>query len=116
MADAMNLHAVVKNRGWAVFALADGHSDNTAYETYDDALRSTKWNRDNYLYLQIPAGGVNDPAEMQACLDYARALNKAGCRLPDPRDFDNSARDFPFHQPPVLRQDWARQIRNLTKR
>jgi len=116
MADAMNLHAVAKSKGWAVFALADGRSDNTAYETYDDALRSKRWNRDRYLYLQIPAGGVNDPAEMQGCLDYARALHKMGGRLPDPRDFHAPDRDFPYHQPPVMRVDWARQIRELAKK
>jgi hypothetical protein len=115
MADTMNLHAVAKSKGWAVFALADGHSDNVPYEDISDAYRAMKWDRDNYLYLQIPAGGA-DPAEMQACLDYARMLHDAGCRLPDPRDFNNSARDFPFHHPPVLRQDWARQISNLIKR
>ena len=116
MADAMNLHAVARSKGWAVFALADGRSDNTAYETLDDAHRSTKWRRDDYLYLEIPAGGVNDPAEMQACLDYARALHKAGYRLPDPRDFNAPDRGFPVHQPPVMRGDWRRQIRELAKR
>lgn len=116
MADVMNLHAIVKARGWAVFALADSKSDNTAYETYDDALRSTRWNRDRYLYLQIPAGGVNDPAEMQGCLDYARVLHDMGGRLPDPRDFHAPDRDFPYHQPPALRGDWMRQIRALAKR
>ena len=116
MADAMNLHAVAKSKGWAVFALLDGRSDNTAYETLDDAHRSTKWRRDDYLYLEIPAGGVNDPAEMQACLDYGRALHKAGYRLPDPRDFHAPDRHFPVHQPPVMRVDWARQIRELARR
>lgn len=116
MADAMNLHAVAKARGWAVFALADGRSDNTAYELYDEALLSTKFDRDRYLYLQIPAGGVQDPAEMQACLDYARGLQKMGARLPDPRDFNAGDRGFPYHAPPVLRGDWRQQIRNLAKR
>jgi len=116
MADTMNLHAVAKARGWAVFALADGRSpDNTAYEDIGDAHASTRWDRDHYLYLQIPPGGVNDPAEMQACLDYARALHKAGYRLPDPRDFHAPDRGFPVHQPPVMRVDWARQIRELAK-
>ena len=58
---------------------------------------------------------MNDPAEMQACLDYARALHKAGYRLPDPRDFHAPDRGFPVHQPPVMRVDWARQIRELAK-
>lgn len=117
MADTMNLHAVAKSKGWAVFALADGRSpDMTPYEDYGSALASTKWDRDRFLYLQIPAGGVNDPAEMQACLDYARALHDMGARLPDPRDFHAPDRDFPYHQPPVMRRDWARQIRQLAKR
>lgn len=117
MADTMNLHAVAKSKGWAVFALADGRSpDCTAYPDIGDAYRAMKWDRDRYLYLQIPAGGVNDPAEMQACLDYARALSKAGYRLPDPRDFRAPDRGFPVHQPPVLRADWARQIRELARK
>jgi len=116
MADAMNLHAVAGARGWAVFALADGRSDNVAYESYDDALRSKRHDRDRYLYLQIPRGGVQDPAEMQGCLDYGRALQKMGARLPDPRDFNAGDRDFPYHQPPVLRGDWAAQIRHLARK
>jgi hypothetical protein len=115
MADVMNLHAVVKSRGWAVFALADGTSDNVPYQDISDAYRAKKWDRDNFLYLQIPMGGVNDPAEMQACLDYARALHKAGYRLPDPRDFHAPDRHFPVHEHPVMRRDWARQIRELTR-
>lgn len=114
MTDAMNLHAVAHSRGWAVFAMADGRSDNTAYESLDDAYRSKGWNRDRYLYLQIPMGGVSDPAEMQGCLDYARGLHDMGARLPDPRDFHAADRDFPYHAPPVLRSDWGRQIRELT--
>jgi hypothetical protein len=116
MADAMNLHAVAKAKGWAVFALEDGRSDRTPYDTYDDALRSAKWDRDRFLYLQIPAGGVMDPAEMQGVLDYARALQKMGARMPDPRDFNAGDRDFPYHQPPVLRGDWRAQILALAKK
>jgi hypothetical protein len=113
MADTMNLHAVAKSRGWAVFALADGTSDLVVYESRDDAYLAKRWDRDRYLYLQIPAGGVNDPAEMQGCLDYARALHTAGARLPDPRDFNAGDRDFPYHEPPVMKSDWSRQITAL---
>jgi hypothetical protein len=116
MADTMNLHAIAKTRGWAVFALADGRSDNTPYQDIGDAYLAKRWDRDNFLYLQIPAGGVNDPAEMEACLVYARALNKACYRLPDPRDFHAPDRDFPVHQPPLMRGDWARQIRELVRK
>jgi hypothetical protein len=115
MADTMNLHAIVKTRGWAVFALADGKSDNVPYEDYGDALKSTRWDRDRFVYLQIPMGGVSDPAEMQGYLDYARTLHDMGGRPPDPRDFHAGNRDFPVHAPPVLRRDWAQQIRNLTR-
>lgn len=117
MADTMNLHAVAKSKGWAIFALADGRSpDNTAYEEIGMAHMAMRWDRDNYLYLQIPAGGVQDPAEMQGCLDYARALHKAGYRLPDPRDFHAPDRAFPVHQPPILCGDWSRQIRELARK
>lgn len=116
MADEMNLHAVAGSKGWAVFALADGRSDHTPYADIGDAYLAKRWDRDNYLYLQIPAGGVNDPAEMQACLDYARALHKAGYRLPDPRDFHAPDRGFPVHQPPVMRVDWRRQINELVRK
>lgn len=116
MTDVMNLHAVSRSRGWAAFALADGRSDNVPYESRDDAVRHHKWDRDNFLYLEIPAGGVNDPKEMKACLHYARTLHKMGYRLPDPRDFNAPDRDFPVHQPPALRGDWSRQIRELTKK
>jgi len=115
MTDVMNLHAVAKSRGWAVFALADGRSDNIPYEDLDSAHRSQKWDRDNFLYLQIPPGGIQDPAEMQGCIDYARALHKAGYRLPDPRDLHAPDRHFPVHEPPVMRGDWRRQIRELAK-
>lgn len=113
MADTMNLHAIARSRGWAVFALADGRSDNVPYETRDDAVRSVLWDRDRYLFLQILSGGVNDPAEMQGCLDYARMLQQLGARLPDPRDFHAPDHDFPYHQAPLMRRDWLPQIRNL---
>ena len=61
MADMMNLHAIVKSKGWAVFALADGRSDGIPYDDISDAYRAKKWDRDNFLYLQIPAGGVHRP-------------------------------------------------------
>lgn len=116
MADVMNLHAVLGNRGWAVFALADGRSDNTAYETYGDALLAKRWDRDRFLYLEIPAGGVQDPAEMQGCLDYARILHDAGYRMPDPREFNAPDANFPVHSPPLLRRDWSPQIAELIRR
>lgn len=115
IADSMNLHAIAKSKGWAVFALADGRTDNVPYETYDDALRSTKWNRDHYVYLEIQAGGADDWI-CQRFLDYARMLHDAGARMPDPRDFHATDRQFPYHQPPIMRRDWARQIAELARK
>lgn len=112
IADAMNLHAVAKACGWAVFALADGATDNTAYETYEDALRSGSWDRDRFLYLAIQPDGMPDVIA-QRYLDYARMLRDAGARLPDPRDFNAGDHSFPYHVPPALRRDWVPQIRNL---
>lgn len=115
MSDAMNLHAVARAKGWAVFALADGTTDHTPYETYEDALRSRTWNRDRYVYLQIQPDGM--PAGIaQRYLDYARMLQDNGARMPDPRDFNAGDAQFPYHVPPALRRDWGRQIRNLAKR
>jgi hypothetical protein len=115
IADSMNLHAIAKSRGWAVFALADGTTNNVPYETYDDALRSKNWDRDRFLYLQIQAGGMPDIIA-QRYLEYARMLQDHGARLPDPRDYGAGDRYFPYHEPPVMRRDWARQIANLAKR
>jgi hypothetical protein len=115
MADCMSLHAVAKSKGWAVFALADGRSDNVPYESLNAAYRSKKWDRDNYVYLQISPNHC-DPAIMQGFLDYARMLHDAGARMPDPRDTDATDRDFPYHQPPLMRQDWSKQIYELLKK
>ena len=79
-------------------------------------LRLQRFDRDRFLYLQIPMGGVNDPAEMQACLDYARTLHDMGGRMPDPRDFNAADRDFPYHAQPLMRVDWDRQIRDLLRK
>lgn len=115
MADAMSLHAVARSKGWAVFALADGRSDNTPYETLDDAYRSTKHDRDRYAYLEISPNHC-DPVIMQAFLDYARMLHDAGGRMPDPRDFRAGDYNFPYHAPPLMRVDWSRQIRDLLRK
>jgi hypothetical protein len=106
----MNLHAVARSRGWAVFGLADGSTDNVPYETYGDALRSTSWDRDWHVYLQIQPDGMPAPLA-QRYLDYARLLHEHGARMPDPRDLGAPDRDFPYHAPPLMRSDWPRQIR-----
>ncbi len=82
--DAMDLHAVAGSYGWAVFALADGRPlDNTAYPTWGAAVRAAKWNRDNYMYLEIRPDGM-PYGEAAGALGYARTVSKMGWRVPSP--------------------------------
>jgi hypothetical protein len=107
VADEMSLHAVARARGWAVFRLRDGRpADHVAYPRREDAVRAMGWNRDDYLYLEIRPDGMPDPAEAQAVLGFARALHKAGFRLPSP--------DFDFTPVmPAFAHDRVRTIRHL---
>jgi hypothetical protein len=113
---AMTLHAVAGGSGkWVAIALADGRSDNVAYDTRDDAIRHMRWDRDRYMYLQVFADGI-PPKVAQAALQYARMLHDNGYRLPDPRDFNAPDHDFPVHAPPALKADRRAQILELTRR
>lgn len=111
MADAVTLHAVAGNAGkWAVITLQDGRPrDLVAYENRYDAVRSTHWDRDRFVYIKVFPGGMQ-PKEAEAFLSYARQLHDAGFRLPDP--------DYPV-QPditmPTLLSDRFRQIKLLSK-
>ena len=68
--DEMDYHALCGHFGWAVLALADGKPmDHVAYETYRDAVKGAKWNRDNYLFLEIQPDGM-PYREAQAVIDY----------------------------------------------
>lgn len=106
IADEMTMHAVAKSQGWAVFSLSDGRPlDHCPYPTRTLAVRAAKWDRDNYLYLEIQPDGMQ-PKEAEAVLSYARALHNAGFRLPDPEfDYDASM--------PTFSWDRSKQIRHL---
>jgi hypothetical protein len=83
--DEMNLHAVAGSRGFAVFALADGRPmDHVAYETWRDAVRAAKWNRDRYIFLEIQPDGMPNVREAIAALTYARIIHDLGHRIPSP--------------------------------
>lgn len=93
--DTMDLHAVAKAKGWAVFALADGTPlDNTPYPTWNDAVKAAKWDRDNYMYLEIQPDGM-PYREANAVLTYARIVHKMGHRIPDPDWVDYEASVMP---------------------
>lgn len=86
--DEMDLHALAGVSGWAVFALADGRPlDHTAYESWRAAVKGAKWDRDNYLFLEIQPDGMPSVREAQAVLQYARLIHKLGYRIPSP-DWD----------------------------
>jgi hypothetical protein len=110
-ADAITLMAIAGSAGkWAVITLADGKPrDLVPYDTRPDAVRSTRWDRDRYVYIFIPPDGMH-PREAKAFLSYARDLHDHGFRLPDPDD-----RIQPDITMPTLPQDRKRQIRLLTK-
>ncbi len=106
MADEMTMHAVARSQGWAVFRLADGTpADHTPYPARTEAVAAMRWDRDNFLYLEIQPDGM-EPRAAQAVLNYARALHDAGFRLPDPEfDYDASM--------PAFSWDRAKTIRHL---
>lgn len=82
--EAMDLHAIAGDRGWARFALADGQTDHIAYESWSAACKSTGWDRDRFMYLEIPPDGFPSYRHAAAPLHYARTLSRAGYRIPSP--------------------------------
>lgn len=99
VADEMTMHAVAGSFGWAVFALADGRPlDHVAYESWRDAVKAAKWDRDNYMFLEIKPDGMPE-REAAAVLSYARLIHDLGHRIPGP-DWDAGplASSMP-HQP-----------------
>jgi hypothetical protein len=107
--DAMNLHAVAKSRGWLAFSMADGKplDGNDCYETWNDAVRAAKWDRDNYMFLEVQPSGMQ-PEEAHACLTYARTLSKAGFRIPSPDWEHGQAMSMPVQ--PADRKTMLRQL------
>ena len=83
--DEANLHAVAGARGWFAVALADGKPmDHVAYETWSDAVKAAKWNRDRYIFLEIQPDGMPSVREAAGALLYARGMHDMGYRIPSP--------------------------------
>lgn len=86
--DEMNMHAVSGASGYAVFAIADGvPMDHTPYETYRDALKAMRWNRERYFVIEIQPDGMN-AREAAAVLGYARFCHSLGGWVPAPDEAD----------------------------
>lgn len=85
MADIVSMHAVVGHYGkWAAFALADGRSDTTAYDTRDEAIRHQHHNEDRYTFILIPPSGMT-AKEGKEVLSFWRAIRDAGYKAADPQ-------------------------------
>jgi hypothetical protein len=109
IADVMNMHALMHSQGWAVFALADGKSlDNTPYPTWSDAVKAARWDRDNYMYVEIQPDGMQFK-EAAAILHYARTMNKMGHRIPSP-DWEAGSMASSMPRTPFDRMRMIRQL------
>jgi hypothetical protein len=108
IADEMSMHAVAGSRGWAVFALSDGSPlDHTAYPTWNRAVKAAKWDRDNYMFAEIPPDGM-PPSHAQAILKYARFMHSQGWRIPNPDWEHGQATSMPYQ--PWDRARMAKQL------
>lgn len=85
VSNEMTLHSLAGAKGkWLAFSMADGRPlDHVPYDTWGDAVRAAKWDRDNYMFMQVTPDGMG-PAEASAMLGYARSLSRAGFRVPGP--------------------------------
>jgi hypothetical protein len=109
--DEFDLHAVAGDSGWVVIALADGHPlDHVAYPSWGDACKAAKWNRDNYMFLELTPDGCPSYRHAAAPLHYARTLHRGGYRVPAP---DWHAGPLAASMP-LQRFDRARMAKQLT--
>lgn len=84
----MDMHAVAGSYGFVAFAIEDGSPlDHSAYETYADALRAMKWNRENYFVIEVQPEGMSFE-EATAVLGYARFCRQMGGWVPAPEEAD----------------------------
>lgn len=103
--DEMDMHAVAGSHGWVAFHLSDGRPANhTAYERRQDAVLAMRWDRDNFMYVEIQPGGM-ELKEAEAVLAYARLISKMGFRIPDPEfDYDATMPYQPWDRARMARQ------------
>lgn len=108
ISDEMTIHALAGKAGsWCAFWLADGRPMHrgVAYDSRTDSVRHARHDRDNVIYLEVQADGMQ-PDEAVQCLQFARALHNAGFRIPSPEfEFDPTM--------PLMRVDRLKTIRHL---
>lgn len=85
MSDTVNMHLAAGSVAkWAAFKLADGTSDNTAYDSRADAIRH-QFREDLCTYVLIQPGGMQ-PREADAVLRFTRWAYDQGYRITSPED------------------------------
>lgn len=83
--DTVRLHIVAGAAGkWAAIRLADGGSDNVAYDTRADAIRH-QLHETQCAYVKIPPDDM-PPEHAESYLAFHRKAYDAGFRLTDPDD------------------------------
>lgn len=87
--DAYNLHRVALGYDaigkWIACALADGRSDNVAYDSKRHAVVHQHHNEQYYTFIKIGPPSMNE-CEAEVMLKTARCLYDKGMRLTDPDD------------------------------
>jgi hypothetical protein len=108
--DEADMHALAGAHGYFVVALADGRPlDHTAYETWADAVRAAKHDRDRHLFLEIQPDGMPSAREAEAVLQWARFCHDQGWRIPSP-DWDGGPLASSMPHQPRDRHLMARQL------
>ena len=99
--DHIDLHAIARREQgdtgplpFLAFALADGAPLGGTYDTWNDAVKAARWDRDNYMFPQLRPDGI-PYREAAAILEYARGIHKMGHRIPDPDWQDHEATQMP---------------------
>lgn len=86
IADTYNMHRMAKGYDaigcWIACALQDGSSDNTLYDSKQDAIRHQHHNENYYTFIQIVPASMN-VCDAEVMLKVARQLYSKGWRLTD---------------------------------
>ena|SRR5215472_11208140 len=88
MADTINLKVISHTweelaRGWMVFSLADGSSDNVLYDSKQTAAKFTDEKRNGYFCFASRMAGM-DPRDATILLQFWRHAAAAGIPMAEP--------------------------------
>lgn len=86
VSDTYNLHRIADHYGnigyWIACSLADGTSDNTLYQSKQDAIRHQHHNENYYTFIQIVLSTMT-PCIGEVTLKVARMAYNKGWRMTD---------------------------------